>query len=154
MHALFSALSTTIACRFRSRAELELEVIALRPQLTVLRRQRHGRPWLAWADRMLWVLLYRIWPRCLDAIMIVKPATVMGWHRQGFRLFWRWRSGVGRPRADREVRALIRQMSVAQPAVGCTPDPRRAFEARFSGQSGYGRQIHGSESRRAFADLA
>jgi putative transposase len=113
MHTFLSALSTTIACRFRSRAEHELEIIALRHQLTVLRRQRPGRPWLAFADRVLWVLLYKIWPRCLDAIMIVKPATVVGWHRQGFRLFWRWRSRAGRPRADRKVRDLIRQMSVA-----------------------------------------
>src|ERR1700674_1268938 len=117
MHDLLSALSTTIACRFRSRVELELEVIA-RHQLTVLRRQRRGRPWLNSADRMLWVLLYQIWPRCLDAIVIVKPATVVGWHRQGFGLFWRWRSGAGRPRADREVRDLIRHMSVANPLWG------------------------------------
>ncbi len=118
MHTLISALSTMIACRLRSRADLELEIIALRHQLAVLRRQGRRQPWLTSADRMLWVFLYRLWPRCLDAIVLVKPATVVGWHRQGFRLFWGWRSQAGRPRADREVRDLIRQMSAANPLRG------------------------------------
>ena len=118
MHTFISALCTMVACRLRSRADLELELIALRHQLAVLRRQRRGRPWLTAADRMLWVFLYRLWPRCLDAIVLVRPATVVGWHRRGFRLFWHWRSQPGRPRADREVRDLIRQMSTANPLWG------------------------------------
>ncbi len=95
--------------RFHSRAVLELENLALRHQLHVLHRQRPGRPRLITIDRLLWVWLYRLWPRCLDTIVLVKPATVQ-WHRQGFRLFWRWRSRSGRPSMDREVRDLIRQM--------------------------------------------
>ncbi|MFZ0888229.1 MAG: hypothetical protein WA005_07235 [Candidatus Binataceae bacterium] len=62
---------------------------------------------------MLWVWLYRLWPRCLEVMALVKPATVVQWHRQGFRLFWRWRSRSGRPAVDREIRDLIRQMSSA-----------------------------------------
>ena len=104
--------------RFRSRAVLELENLALRHQLHVLRRQRPGRPRLFAIDRLLWVWLYRLWPRCLEAMVLVKPATVIQWHRQGFRLFWRWRSRSGRPSVDREIRDLIRQMSSANPLWG------------------------------------
>jgi len=111
-------LVAAIARRFRSRAVLELENLALRHQLLVLRRQRPGRPRLFTIDRMLWVWLYRLWPRCLDTMVLVKPATVVQWHRQGFRLFWRWRSRFGRPSLDREVRDLIRQMNIANPLWG------------------------------------
>ena len=93
-----------VARRLRSRAAVELENLALRHQLRVLRRQRPGRPHLFAIDRLLWIWLYRIWPRCLDAMVLVKPATVVQWHRQGFRLFWRRRSKSGRPSADREIR--------------------------------------------------
>ena len=104
--------------RLQTRAELELEVIALRHQLAVLRRQRPSRPWLGSLDRLLWVWLYRLWPHCLDVLVLVRPATVVQWHRQGFRLYWRWRSRSGRPAVDRGVRALIRQMSSANPLWG------------------------------------
>jgi putative transposase len=107
-----------IARRFRSRAVLELENLALRHQLHVLRRQRPGRPRLFTIDRLLWIWLYRLWPHCLDMMVLVKPATVVQWHRQGFRLFWRWRSRSGRPSLDREVRDLIRQIGVANPLWG------------------------------------
>ena len=107
-----------LARRFRSRAVVELENLALRHQLHVLRRQRPGRPHLITLDRLLWVWLYRLWPRCLDTMVLVKPATVIQWHRQGFRLYWRWRSRSGRPSVDREVRDLIRQMSIANPLWG------------------------------------
>jgi putative transposase len=104
-----------LARRFRARAVVELENLALRHQLHVLLRQRTGRPHPIVIDRMLWVWLYRILPRCLDTMVLVKPATVVQSHRQGFRLFWRWRSRSGRPSVNREVRDLIRQMSVANP---------------------------------------
>ena len=118
MLAFMSALFSWLARRFRSRADLELEVIALRHQLAVLSRQHPGRTHLFPIDRLLWVWLYRVWPRCLDVMVLVKPATVVHWHRQGFRLYWRWRSRAGRPRADPEVRDLIRQMSRANPLWG------------------------------------
>jgi hypothetical protein len=92
MLAYISALFSWLAGRFSSRVELELEVIALRHQLAVLRRQGPGRPRLFSIDRFLWVWLYRVWPRCLEVMVLVKPATVVQWHRQGFRLYWRWRS--------------------------------------------------------------
>jgi transposase InsO family protein len=86
-----------------------------------LRRQRPGRPRLLCSDRLLWVWLYRIWPQALHALDLVKPATVMQWHRKGFRLYWRWRSRSGqpgRPKAHWEIRNLIRQMSIANPLWG------------------------------------
>ncbi len=73
---------SVVARRFRSRAVVELENLALRHQLHVLRRQRPGRLRLSIFDRLLWVLLYRLWPRCLEMMVLVKPATVVQWHRQ------------------------------------------------------------------------
>src|ERR1700722_19561758 len=107
-----------VARRFRSRAVLELENLALSHQLHVLRRQRPGRLRLIRIDRLLWVWLYRLWPGCLKIMVLVKPPTVVQWPRQGFRLFWRWRSRSGRPLVDREVRDLIRQMNAANPLWG------------------------------------
>src|SRR5215467_8029481 len=115
---LFAVLSILVF-RFRSRAALELKVVVLQHQLTVLRRQRPGRPQLSALDRLLWVLLYRIWPQVIDAMILVKPATVIAWHRKGFRLYWRCRSRrPGRPRINAEIRDLIRRMSKANPLWG------------------------------------
>ena len=92
MMTILSALVSILTFRVRSRASLELELIALRHQVTVLRRQWPGRPQLSSLDRLLWVWLYRIWPQVIDAMVLVKPATVVQWHRKGLRLHWRWRS--------------------------------------------------------------
>jgi putative transposase len=121
MVTLVRAIFALFCCRLRTRAGLELELVAIRHQLTVLRRQRPGRPCLYWGDRLLWVWLYRLWPRCLKALVLVKPATVVQWHRRGFGLYWRWRSRScrpGRPKVARELRELIRQMSMANPLWG------------------------------------
>jgi putative transposase len=95
MGSILAAVVSLFAFRFRSRASLEL--IAVRRQLAVLRRQRPGRPQLSSLDRLLWLWLYRIWPQVIDAMVLVKPATVLQWHRKGSRFHWRWRS---RPRDD------------------------------------------------------
>ena len=107
-----------LACRIRSRAELELELVALRHQVAVLHRQQRGRVQLRSVDRLGWLCLYRVWPRCLDLMVLVKPATVVQWHRQGFRLCWRWRSRSGRRPVGRETRKLIREMCLANPLRG------------------------------------
>ncbi len=91
MLAIASAILSLLSFRLRSRVSLELEIVALRHQLTVLRRQRPGRPRLLPGDRLLWAWLYRLWPSGLNAMALVKPATVVQWHRQGFRRYWRWR---------------------------------------------------------------
>ena len=121
MITYLSAFASLLSFRFRSRASLELELLALRHQVTVLRRRRPGRARLFCADRLLWVWLYRIWPQALNAMVLVKPATVIQWHRNGFRLYWRWRSGSrhsGRPKMSLQTRDLIRQMSVANTLWG------------------------------------
>src|SRR3981081_590665 len=119
MLTLLSALGSLLSFRVRSRLTLELELVALRHQATVLRRQRPGQPRLFSTDLLLWVWLYRIWPKVLNAMVLVKPASVIAWHRKGFRLYW-WRRSrpLGRPRMSREIRDLIRQMSQANPLWG------------------------------------
>ena len=121
MLTILSAMVSLVSFRFRCRVSLELEVLALRHQVAVLHRQRPGRAKLGPGDRLLWAWLYRAWPRCLKVMMLVKPATVIQWHRQGFRRYWRWRSRsqrAGRPEVNREIRDSIRQMSVANPLWG------------------------------------
>jgi putative transposase len=116
-----SAIVSFLSFRIRSRASLELEVIALRHQLRVLNRRRRGRARLFFADRLLWIWLCRIWPQAINAMVLVKSTTVMQWPRGGFRLAWRWRSGAlrpGRPKIASETGDLIRQMSTANPLRG------------------------------------
>jgi hypothetical protein len=96
---LLAAMASLLSFRLRSRASLELEVIALRHQLSVLKRQRLGRARLFCADRLLWISLYRIWPQAINAVMLVKPTTVLQWHRRGFRLVW-YRSGARQATPD------------------------------------------------------
>jgi transposase InsO family protein len=95
-------------------------LLALRHQLQVLNRSRPRRLRLITADRWLWAWLSRSWPAWRTALVIVKPETVIAWHRQGFRLFWTWKSRrrIGRPTVSTDVRALIRTMSEANPLWG------------------------------------
>jgi hypothetical protein len=118
MLKLERSIASMLARRFRSRALVELENLALRHQLTFFAGSGRVGLRLFAIDRLLWVLLYRLWPRCLEVMVLVKPATVIQWHRQGFRWFWRWRSRSGRPSMDREIRDLIRKMSSANPLWG------------------------------------
>jgi putative transposase len=102
----------------KSRAALQLENVALRHQISVLQRSAKKRPRLHVIDRLLWVWLSRVWADWRSTLVIVKPETVVGWHRKAFRLFWTWkiRSGKpGRPAVPREVRDLIRRMGKENP---------------------------------------
>src|SRR4030088_3816835 len=105
---------------FKTRARLEAEIVMLRHQLNVLRRRVPSKPKWAVADRLLFVWLHRLFPSLLNAITIVRPETVIRWHRTGFRLYWRWksRSRGGRPKVPIEIRRLIREMSLANPPWG------------------------------------
>ena len=119
MITILSTLVSLLSFRVRSRASLELELIALRHQVIVLRRQRPRRLRLFFTDRLFWVWLYRLRPELLDTLVLVKPATVIGWHRKGFRIYWRWRSRrSGRSKTNAEIRDLIRRMSSANPLWG------------------------------------
>src|SRR5215469_12081677 len=105
----------------RSRAVLQAEILALRHQLLVLQRSNgNRRPRLSLADRLLWVWLSRLWSGWRSALMMVKPETVIAWHRRGFRLYWSWKSRhpPGRPSLSAEVIALIRKISQANPRWG------------------------------------
>jgi len=104
--------------RNQRHQQLMLENFALRQQLAVLRR-RTSRPRLRKRDKLFWVVLARVWPRWQEALYVVKPATVINWHRQGFRLFWSWRSRVGgRPSVSGEVVALVRRIAADNPTWG------------------------------------
>jgi transposase InsO family protein len=105
---------------FRSRAVLQAEILVLRHQLNVLRRKSPKKPAFGNLDRLVFAGLYALSPTVLDALAILKPETVIGWHRAGFRAYWRWKSRPrgGRPTVPAEVRGLIRQMSIANPLWG------------------------------------
>src|SRR6266550_2559028 len=105
---------------FRPRAKLEAEILVLRQQINVLRRTAPKRLLLSSIDRLIFVGLYRLFPNVRGALTIVKPDTVMRWHRAGFRAYWRWKSRIrrGRPKVPLEIRQLIRDMSLANPLWG------------------------------------
>jgi len=104
---------------FRSRSDTALEILALRQQIAVLKRQR-PRPHLHAGDRLFWTTLRRLWRGWANVLLIVKPDTVVAWHRAGFRLYWRWRSRSrgGRPRITQELRDLIVRLAKENPDVG------------------------------------
>src|SRR5216684_3311464 len=121
MSSLISALLATVSSVCRSRAALQIEILALRHQLGVLHRSTRKLPRLTPADRMLWAWLSRVWSDWRSTLVIVKPETVIGWHRKGFRLFWTWKVShgqPGRPPVSKEIRQLIRKMSRENPLWG------------------------------------
>lgn len=97
-------LLATLSSIFRSCAALQIENLALRYQIAALQRSARKRPTLTSWDRLLWVCLSRIWRDWRSALAIVKPETVVAWHRAGFRLFWTWKVRRGQP-ADLSFRA-------------------------------------------------
>src|SRR5690348_8028483 len=114
MIALIRLILALLAAPFRSKSALEAENAALRQQILVLRRKLRGRVRLSNGDRLFFVWLYRLFPLISRAMLIIRPDTLVRWHRAGFRRYWRWRSRgrIGWPRVDYELRALIRRMSV------------------------------------------
>src|ERR1700684_870645 len=104
----------------RSRAALEAEIWVLRQQINVLRRTAPKKLSFRAIDRLVFVGLYRLFPKVCDALATVKPDTIVRWHRAGFRLYWRWKSRRrgGRPRMPLKICRLIREMSIANPLWG------------------------------------
>ena len=119
---MFESLRTLVSTAISSckpRRELALENLALRQQLAVFKRTVK-RPKINNADQAFWLALMRLWSRWREALLVVKPATVIAWHRKGFRLFWAWKSRRrgGRPKVDAEIRALVQRMAEANVGWG------------------------------------
>jgi hypothetical protein len=120
MIGLLCFVLTVLASPFKSKSRLEAENAVLRHQLIVLRRRLHGPVRLTNHDRWFLVLMYRWFPSILMVLTIIRPETLVRWHRAGFRCYWRWKSlrRGGRPQIETELRALIRRMSIENPLWG------------------------------------
>jgi len=120
MLALLCFVLAVLASPFKSKRQLEAENAALRHQLIVLRRKVRGRPRLTNNDRWFLVQLYRWFPSTLQVLTIIRPETLVRWHRAGFRCYWRWKSRSlgGRPQIETDLRVLIRRMSIENPLWG------------------------------------
>src|SRR5215467_10754754 len=140
---------------FKPRQQLQAEMLVLRHQLNILRRCAPRRPHLRWADRALLIWLYRRCPRILSAITIVRPETVLRWHRMGFVAYWRWksRSPSGRPRIAKEVRDLIRRMSLENRFWGATKIHGETAQARHRDRAVHSLDLHGAHAGSPAADL-
>jgi hypothetical protein len=115
MSNLCKLIFGTVIDLLRSRATLEAEIMVLRQQINVLRRANPKRLPFRSIDRLILGGVCRLFPKLYDALAIVRPATVIRWHRAGFRSYWRWKSRrrCGRPTVSLEIRRLIREMSIA-----------------------------------------
>ncbi len=135
-----------LSLRFKSRARLEAENLVLRQQLNVLIRKVPKRLRLTNSDRLLLVWLYRLFPCILSVIRIVRPETVIRWHRRGFQAYWRWKShpGAGRPPIDGKIRPDPTDEH-GQPTMGRAPRSRRTAHARDRRSAVDRGEIHGAE---------
>src|ERR1700676_4856974 len=120
MREACSLIWSALVLLFRSRASLAAEILVLRHQINILRRHSPKRQTFSAMDRLIFAGLYRLAPTVLNALAVLKPDTVIKWHRAGFRSYWRWRSRRrgGRPTLPTEIRKLIREMSIANPLWG------------------------------------
>src|SRR5258708_21029915 len=125
-----------LASPFKSKSGLEAENAVLRHQLIVLRRRLHGRVRLTNHDRWFFGQLYRWFPSILQVLTIIRPETLVRWHRLGFRCYWRWTSRPrgGRPQIETDLRGLIRRMSI-ETRFGelCQEDARASCCAKDEG---------------------
>ena len=120
MFALLCFVLAVLASPFKSKSRLEAENATLRHQLIVLRRKMPGRPRLTNNDRWFFIQLYRWFPSILQVLTVIRPETLVRWHRVGFRCYWRWKSRPlgGRPQIETDLRVLIRRMSIENPLWG------------------------------------
>ena len=158
MIGLLYFFMAVLASPFKSKLRLEAENAVLRHQLIVFRRRLHGRVQLTNHDRWFFVQLYRWFPSILQAFAIIRPETLLRWHRAGFRRCWRWKSRPlgGRPPTDMELRVLIRRISVEKPRRRARPsttatvktlvNPRKRRQLRPRGSR------HANHSFRRLAD--
>ena len=120
MITLLCFVLAVLAAPFKSKSRLEAENAALRHHFIVLRRKMQGRVRLTNGDRCFLIQLYRWFPAILKVLTIIRPETLVRWHRAGFRRYWCWKSRPrgGRPQIDTDLRALIRRMSIENPLWG------------------------------------
>jgi len=120
MFALLGFFLALFLSPFKSKSRLEAENAALRRQLIVLQRKVRGRVHFTNSDRLFFIQLYGWFPSVLKVITIMRPETIVRWHRAGFRRYWRWKSRSlgGRPQIEADLRALIRRMSIDNPLWG------------------------------------
>jgi putative transposase len=152
---LFSLAYSLRNC-FRTRVALHAEILALRHQLLVLQRLNRDRRFrLKLADRVLWVWISRLWSGWRSALLIVKPETIIAWHRRGFRLYWAWKSRKpqGRPCVLRDVRDLVRRISVANPGWGAPRIHGELLKLGVEVSQTTVAKVHDPKSSTALADL-
>src|SRR6185295_16878524 len=133
MVPLLLAVVNYFRALFVPRHNLALEVVSLRQQLAEFKRKQ-PRPRLRKSDRLVWILLRRLWPHWSETLILVEPETVVAWHRAGFRLFWRFRSRFrrsGRPKISGEIRHLIRRMKADNPSWGAPRIHGELFQLGF-----------------------
>ena len=154
MRALLNLIRWMLLGLVRSRTSIEAENVALRHQLSVLCRSATKRPVLRMSDRLVFILLYRLAPSILNAVTIVRPETIVRWHRAGFHSFWRWKSRrhAGRPSVAPEIRRLIREMSLANPLWGAPPSMETP-QARHRCRPDLRCEVHGAAKAPSIARL-
>src|SRR6266550_3777853 len=120
MREACSLIWSALVLLFRSRSSLAAEILVLRHQINILRRHSPQRQTFSAMDRLIFAGLYRLAPTVLNALAVLKPDTVISWHRAGFRLYWRWRSRRrgGRPKVSDEIQGLIRRLAEENPDWG------------------------------------
>jgi hypothetical protein len=140
---------------FRSRAALQAEILVLRHQLNVLRRKSPRRLSFSNIDRLVFGGLYRMAPAVLDALKILKPETVIRWHRAGFRAYWRRKSRPrgGRPKTPAENSPAHPRNERREPTLGSAADTRGTAQARHRCRADYRCKIHGEEKAATIARL-
>src|SRR5438132_4499108 len=145
----------TLRSTIRTQRELALENLALRQQVAVW-KVRQPRPQLTTTDRIFWVVLSRLWKSWRNSLRMVRPETVVGWHRQGFRRYWAWKSRRrrGRPAIGTELRHLIRRMSRANPLWGAPRIHGELLKLGSDGIAGDGLEVHAPAAAAAVAGVA
>ena len=145
----------SVASALKSRRDLTLENVALRHQLMVLQRLP-GNPRLKDRDRLFWIWLRRVWPGWRRTLVLVQPATVVNWHRNGFRAYWRWKSRAkgGRPRIDPTVQKLIRDMWNSNPTWGKPRIQAELRQDRNRGQRLHNSALPATSAQPTLSDLA
>src|SRR5258705_9113766 len=156
MIALLWFVLAVLALPFKSKSRLEAENAALRHQLIVLRRKVQSRVRLTSNDRLFFIQLYRWFPSVLKVLAIIRPETVVRWHRAGFRRYWRWKSRSlgGRPQIDTDLRELVRRMSIDNPLWGAPRIHGELLKLGFEVAQSATPSTWGREARTSAAILA